>query len=567
MNRKNRWERPPKTEEEPLRALMKMLGVSQSLASLLLQRNIDTYEKAKDFFCPKLDDLYDPFLMKDMQRAVERILRALEKKQGILIYGDYDVDGTTSVAMMYDFLKDHTNFLRCYIPDRYQEGYGLSYRGIDAAHHWGISLIIALDCGIKDLEQTKYACRKEIDLIICDHHLPGQKLPEAFAVLDPKRPDCSYPFKELSGCGIGFKLIQALAKAMSLPFPDRFLDLVALSTASDLVPIVGENRILTFYGLERLNQERRPGVQAIKPDSLQKISTNDILFSIGPKINAAGRLEHAKKAVQLLLSQSESQAKERAFKINGLNQDRKDLDKKTTKEALELIKEQGEEHLYTTVVFKPHWNQGILGIVASRLTEVYHRPTVVFTQNQEKLVASARSIEGFDLYHALERCSSCIEKFGGHKYAAGLTLAAVNFENFKSCFEETVKQITSGNRYEPKITIDYELDLSEIDAKFVRILKRFEPFGNGNKQPVFLSRNLVSQSNPIKLGVEGNHLKMQVRKYNTEDACKTAIGFGWGHAFEYVEKKSFDMVYIIKENFWRDNVYNQLIIKDLRFNP
>ena len=566
MRRKDYWIGPPKIKREYIEKLIKILNIDHNIASLLLQRNIDTYEKAKSFFCPELKDLYDPFLMKGMQKAINRILEAIKKKEGILIYGDYDVDGTTSVTIMYDFLKDHTHdhLLRYYIPDRHKEGYGLSYQGIDFAYKQGFSLIITFDCGIKDLDQAEYAYKKGINLIICDHHLPGKDLPKAIAVLDPKQTNCSYPFKELSGCGIGFKLIQALAKSISLPTPYKFLDLVAVSIASDLVPIINENRILTFCGLKLLNQGGRPGLKALKSKNVKDVCTNDILFYIGPKINSAGRLKHAKEAVKLLLSNNLTQVKEKAFKINNLNQRRKIIDQKTTEEALELIKIKEEEQLYTTVIFNPRWNKGVLGIVASKLIEIYYRPTVVFTESQGKLVASARSIEGFDLYKALEKCSPYIEKFGGHKYAAGLSLSPKSFQDFKVHFEKIVKQTIEKSQRQKKIDINCELDLSEISEKFLRILNRFEPFGVGNKQPVFLSRNLINKGYAVKIGTDKHHLKMQVGKYKENSTPKTAIGFGWGYILEEVKNKSFDMVYTIEENYWRDQISIQLIIKDLR---
>ncbi|XCI75079.1 MAG: single-stranded-DNA-specific exonuclease RecJ [Flavobacteriales bacterium] len=563
--KKNQWIHQVTPEKEIIIKLRSDIGVDHTIAHLLGQRAIESYDKAKTFFRPKLDQLHEPILMKDMNQAVDRILQAIKNKENILVYGDYDVDGTTAVAMICLFFKKLHLTIEYYIPDRHEEGYGISFKGIDFAILKGISLIIALDCGIKAFAEIAYAKKKGIDFIICDHHLPGENIPKAFAVLDPKRSDCNYPFKDLSGCGIGFKLIQALAQALGLSQEHvyKYLDLVAVSIAADIVPIIDENRILTFYGLQKINLNPSKGLYALTKEMIGPISISNIVFQIAPKINAAGRIDHAKQAVELLLTDTEKQSDQLATHISDLNASRKDLDQKTTQEALDLIETQQEQEHYSTVVYKPHWHKGILGIVASRLIETYYRPTLVFTKNQGKLVASARSIEGFDLYKTLEICAVYIEQFGGHKHSAGLTLDPKKFTDFKAHFEKTVKNTIGETQRLPQIKIDHEIYLTEITSKFLRILKQFEPFGPQNMQPVFLSKKVFDNGFGTKVGSDQSHLKLNI--YQKRDSKTfTAIGFGMGKLLNLAKSGPIDIVYTIEEHYWKGNTFIQFYLKDLR---
>ncbi|XOD69064.1 MAG: single-stranded-DNA-specific exonuclease RecJ [Flavobacteriales bacterium AspAUS03] len=563
--KKKQWIHKIAPEEEIIQKLQSEIGVDHIIAHLLGQRTIESYDKAKTFFRPKLDQLHEPILMKDMEQAVNRILRAIEQKEGILVYGDYDVDGTTAVAITCLFLKKFHPTVEYYIPDRHEEGYGISFKGVDFATSKGISLIIALDCGIKAFSEIVYAKEKGIDFIICDHHFPEENIPEAFAILDPKRRDCNYPFKELSGCGISFKLIQALAQALGLSQEHvyKYLDLVAVSIVADIVPIIGENRILTYYGLQKLNRDPSKGLYALTKEMIGPISVSNIVFQIAPKINAAGRIDHAKQSVELLLSDTEKQIDQFAAQISDLNVSRKDLDQQTTQEALDLIEAQQEQEHYSTVVYQPHWNKGILGIVASRLIETYYRPTLVFTKSQRKLVASARSIEEFDLYKTLETCAIYIEQFGGHKYAAGLTLDPKKFTDFKTHFEKTVRDTIDETQRLTRIKIDHEISLPEITPKFLRILKQFEPFGPQNMRPVFLSRKIFDNGFGTKVGKDQSHLRLNVYQ---EKGSKTfiAIGFGMGKLLNLAKNGPFDIVYTIKEHYWEGNTFIQFCLKDLR---
>ena len=492
-----RWTLKPKPDSKIVEDLQKALQVDRSVSTLLIQRGIDTYEAAKTFFRPSLDDLHDPFLMKDMDLAVERIEAALLQNENILVYGDYDVDGTTSVALMSSYLKTKSDNIATYIPDRYDEGYGVSYKGIDFAHDNDFTLIVALDCGIKAIDKVNYAAEKGIDFIICDHHRPGNDLPKAIAVLDPKREDCEYPYKDLCGCGVGFKLIQALAskEGQSVEALSEYLDLVATAIGADIVPITGENRALAYLGLQVINNNPRPGIKAIISEVDKKeLTITDVVFIVAPRINAAGRMKHGNHAVTLLTEMDLNLAAAYAIDINKFNLDRREADQRITKEALIQIEENGEEDRLTSVVYHESWHKGVIGIVASRLIETYYRPTLVFTKSGDKLAASARSVKGFDVYNALEACSEYIEQFGGHKYAAGLTLKKENYEAFKQAFEDEVSKTIDRNLLTPEIQVDEHIELRDITPKFYRIIRQFAPFGPGNMTPIFMTENVQDLS-------------------------------------------------------------------------
>ncbi len=561
-----RWTLKPKPNEQTVAELAKSLGVGKPIASLLVQRGIETFAEAKKFFRPSLRDLHDPYLMKDMDMAVERIEKAIKNEENILVYGDYDVDGTTSVALMFSFLKRFSTNVATYIPDRYDEGYGISYKGIDFAADNDISLIIALDCGIKAVEKVAYAKEKGVDFIICDHHRPGTEIPSAVAVLDPKREDCEYPYKELCGCGVGFKLIQALAarKGLATEILLPYLDLVATAIGADIVPITGENRILAYHGLNVINVAPRAGFKAVLAQvKKEKISITDVVFILAPRINAAGRMKHGQHAVNLLTEEDELTAIQFAAEIENYNSDRRDADKTITAEALAQIEELQEQERLTTVVYQENWHKGVIGIVASRLTETYYRPTLVFTRSGDKLAASARSVKGFDVYDALESCKEHIEQFGGHKYAAGLTLLVSEYENFKLKFEEVVAETIDKNLLIPEISIDAEIDLEEITPKFYRILKQFAPFGPGNMSPVFLTQNLRDTGFGKCVGAEDSHLKCQV-KQDGKKPVFNVIGFGLGKKLEIIaQNKIFKAVYAIDENEYNGTVSLQLKLKDI----
>ncbi len=565
-----RWTLPPKPEKEKLRSLQNALQVDETIATLLLQRGIETYEQARAFFRPTLNDLHDPYLMKDMDKAVERIEKAIAQNENMLVFGDYDVDGTTAVALMSSFLKTCSPNIDTYIPDRYNEGYGISYQGIDYAEDNGISLIIALDCGIKSIDHIAYANQKKIDFIICDHHRPGDILPQAVAILDPKRDDCHYPYDELCGCGVGFKLIQALAQNRNQTIDDLvpYLDLVATAIAADIVPITGENRILAKFGLQVINTSPRPGIQALIQNLKKKILTiTDVVFIIAPRINAAGRIKHGNHAVALLTEFNLEQAQQFATQIEGYNADRKDLDKQITREALLQIEENEEQDRFTTVVYDENWHKGVIGIVASRLTETHYRPTIVFTKSDGKLAASARSVKGFDIYNALEACAGHLEQFGGHKYAAGMTLKEENYLAFKEAFEAEVKKTIPDELLIPEISVDAAINLADINDKLIRILKQFEPFGPQNMTPVFLTTNLTDSGYAKTLGQDNDHLKLYVTQNSGHVAAPKigAIGFGLGHKINLVTQgKPFEAVYCIDENEYNGQVTVQLRVKDLR---
>ena len=560
-----RWNVKPEPEKEKIAQLSSALQIDVSLAKLLCQRNIETFEEAKMFFRPSLDDLYDPFLMKDMDLAVRRIEEAISNDESILIYGDYDVDGTTSVSLLYSYLSTLTPKIATYIPDRYDEGYGVSLKGIDFAEDNGFSLVIALDCGIKALNQVAYAKEKNIDFIICDHHKPGEKLPDAFAILNAKRKDCEYPFKELCGCGVGFKLIQALASKKDTPIEELvpYLDLVATAIAADIVPIVDENRVLTYFGLQVINERPRNGIKALLHQVKKtELTITDVVFIIAPRINAAGRIKHGNAAVELLIESNYEDALSYAQEIESFNVNRRELDTKITEEALYQIRKNKEEDRFTTVVYDKNWHKGVIGIVASRLTETYYRPTLVFTKSGDKLAASARSVKGFDVYNALQACEEHLIQFGGHKYAAGLTLKPENYEAFKSKFEAVVQTSIDPELLEPEITIDTELEFTEITPKFFRILKQLAPFGPQNMKPVFVSRNVRDNGYGKQVGSDKSHLKLSLFQGDNTQTIN-AIGFGLGNKIDDIHN-GFDVVYTIDENEWNGYKSLQLVLKDLK---
>jgi single-stranded-DNA-specific exonuclease len=561
-----RWTLKPKPTQEDINRLSKELNVEELVAHLLLQRGITNYDEAKHFFRPELDHLHDPFLMKDMQKAVERIERAIESQENILVYGDYDVDGTTSVALMASFLQENYPNVATYIPDRYEEGYGVSFQGIDFAEDNDISLIIALDCGIKAIDKVKYALEKGIDFIICDHHRPGEILPEAVAILDPKQEDCPYPYKELCGCGVGFKLIQALASRKGQTAEDLilYLDLVATAIAADIVPITGENRVLAHFGLQVINASPRIGIKALI-DQVKKrtLTITDVVFIIAPRINAAGRMKHGQHAVALLTETDFNIAQQYAQEIESFNAERRNLDQETTEAALLQIQENAEENRFTSVVYNENWHKGVIGIVASRLTETYYRPTLVFTKSGDKLSASARSVKGFDIYNALEGCSDCIEQFGGHMYAAGLTLLEEQFETFKQQFEKVVSETIDPNLLQPEISIDAQLELHQITPKLMRILKQFSPFGPGNMTPVFMAEGLRDTGYARGVGDDEKHLKASLSQKGSTPIG--AIGFNLGNKLDLLkDKKPFDAVFSLDENEWNGTVSLQLKLRDIR---
>ena len=562
----NLWTLKALPEKDIVNSLQESLGVSELVATLLAQRGIETYIQAKKFFRPKLSDLYNPFLMKDMDKAVERLHRAVSSNERILVYGDYDVDGTTAVSLMYLFLKEKCQYVEYYIPDRYDEGYGVSYKGIDYAKSNDFSLIVCLDCGVKAIEKVTYAKNKDIDFIICDHHRPGDTLPLAVAVLDPKRSDCDYPFKELCGCGIGFKLAQAYHQKYNLPFEDLvpLLDLVVVSIAADIVPMIDENRVLSFYGLQQLNANPRIGLKSLMNVSNRKDTFNisDIIFGLAPRINAAGRIEHGNKAVELLVQQDLYIAKEKADYIDSHNFTRRELDKSITQEALAMI----EPDANSTVVFSEKWHKGVVGIVASRLIETHYRPTIVLTESNGKLTGSARSVSGFDIYDAIDACSDLLEQFGGHKYAAGLTLKKENLTAFIQRFEEVVSTTITAEMQIPKINIDLEMPMQDINMKTHRIIEQMAPFGPSNSRPVFMTKGIIDNGSGCIVGQDKNHLKLAI---TDSDNSKTleGIGFRMSDYFSTIkEKQPFDVCFVLDLNEWNGISNLQLRIKDIRRN-
>ena len=562
-----RWTLKPKSPTEKVEALKEALQVDDAIATLLIQRGIETFDEAKTFFRPSLDELHDPFLMKDMDKAVARIEKAIANQENILVYGDYDVDGTTSVALMSTYLKSKYPLVHTYIPNRYDEGYGISYKGINFALENEFSLIIALDCGVKAVEKVAYAKTLGIDFVICDHHRPGDEVPNAAAVLDPKQEDCKYPYKELCGCGVGFKLVQALASKEGKTVDDltQYLDLVATAIGADIVPIDGENRVLAYFGLMVINTHPRPGIKAIL-DQVEKeeLTITDVVFIVAPRINAAGRMKHGNYAVTLLAEEEEDNARQYAAEIDEYNLDRRETDKRITEEALIQIEEQKEQEGFTTVVYDENWHKGVIGIVASRLIETYYRPTLVFTKSGENLAASARSVRGFDVYNAIEACSEHIEQFGGHKYAAGLTLKEENYQAFKKAFEAVVEKTIDRNLLTPEIKIDYKINLDEISPKFYRVLKQFAPYGPNNMTPVFMSENLIDTGYGKCVGADKTHLRMTVKQPQSSNSF-VGIGFSMGDKIDIIsEGKPFSATYSIDENEWRGNVSLQFKLRDLK---
>ena len=578
-----RWVVKDQGEPQVVENLSAELGIAPVLANLLVQRGIDTVEKADRFFNPSLKHLHDPFLMKDMDKAVARVEQAVRNGEKIMVYGDYDVDGTTAVALVYKFLRQigHTNLL-FYIPDRYTEGYGISVKGIDFAARKGVSLVITVDCGIKATEKVVYAKQKGVDFIICDHHLPAEEIPRAVAVLDPKRPDCHYPFDELSGCGVGFKLVQAYAQKNGIPFEQitHLLDLLVVSIASDIVPLSDENRVLAHYGLQKLNSAPSEGLSSIiKICGLDShtISIDDIVFKIGPRINAAGRMRmdqsdenaapsggHA--AVSLLIEGDAKMAIELGNDIDSFNQDRKNIDRKVTLEAHNYIESNPElKARKSTVIYNPKWMKGIVGIVASRLIETYYRPTVVLTMSNGLVTGSARSIQGFDLYQAVESCSDLLENFGGHMYAAGLTMKPENVEEFTRRFNEYVEQNIDPQTLIPQVDIDSPLLFSDITPEFNRQLNRFQPFGPGNSAPVFATYAVSNHGDAKLVGADLEHLRMDLMQREKPNTTIQTIAFQQPTHYEWVRAgRPIDVCYQIVENHYRGTVSTQLRIKDIK---
>ena len=577
-----RWSINSGIDETVVNQLALELNIDKILAKMLIQRGITNFEEAKKFFRPSLDDLHDPFLMKDMDKAIIRIEKAIKNKEKILVYGDYDVDGTTAVSLVYSFFKKLPYILKIekiketedsllvdyYIPDRYTEGYGISFQGIDYAKENNFSLIIALDCGIKSNDKVDYANERNIDFIICDHHRPGETLPNAVAVLDPKRNDCNYPFDELCGCGIGFKLVQAFAQKNNIAFNELtdYLDLAAISIASDLVPITGENRTLCYFGLEQINKKPRDGIKAILDlaNIKKKVTINELVFTIGPRINAAGRIQTGRNAVALLVSDNVEHAKTSGININTTNTERRVLDLNITQHALSMI-DDSEELIQrkSTVLFHPDWHKGVIGIVASRLIEKYYRPTIVLTESNGKATGSARSVKDFDVYNAIDACSDLLEQFGGHKYAAGLTLKLENLAAFQQRFEEVVSATIKEHMLIPEIAVEAELELNEITPKFFRILKQFEPFGPENMSPVFITKGLVDKGYVRIVG--NNHLKMDLQTSQHPKESFSSIAFSQAQHFDDVlRKKTFSACYAIEENEYNGKISLQLNVKDMK---
>jgi len=570
MGKECKWFLKEPADESKVSRLATELGVDRVLVDLLVKRGVETFEQARAFFRPTLDDLHDPFLMKDMDSAVERVHKAVANSENILVYGDYDVDGTTAVALVYSFLKRFTQKIDFYIPDRYDEGYGVSLKGIDWAAQNGVSLIITLDCGIKAIEKVEYAKSKGIDVIICDHHLPENELPKAVAVLDPKREDCSYPFDDLSGCGVGFKFVQAYSQRYGIPFDTLIplLDLLVVSISADLVSMVGENRVLSHFGLKVLNETPREGLKAMIDLSMLEpghITIDDIVFKIGPRINAAGRMESGRLSVELLTATDAQTARMVAEKINDNNNERKSIDREITQEALEMVQNgQCLASENTIVVYNPNWNKGVVGIVASRLVEAFYKPTVVLTKSNGFVTGSARSVAGFDLYQSIEQCSDLLENFGGHVYAAGLTLKEENLAEFASRMDSFIAGKITDEMLTPVVEIDGKLNFSQITPKFFRILKQFQPFGPGNTNPVFLTENVYDAGFGRKVGAGGVHMKLDLIQESQPYHRIATIAFNMSDYYDYIKAGNpFDACYSIVENYYRGASSIQLRMKDL----
>ena len=586
-----RWILNKAVDNQQVTEIAKALNIDEHLATLLVQRDITTYDEAKVFFRPALSQLHDPFLMKDMDRAVDRVMQAIDNGEKILIYGDYDVDGTTAVALVYTYLKKFfkKKKIEFYIPDRYDEGYGISFKGIDYAAENDFKLVIALDCGIKAVERIQYANEKGVDFIICDHHRAGDEIPAAVAVLDPKRPDCTYPYKELSGCGVGFKLITALSIRKGLPIEGVYelLDLLAVSIAADIVPITGENRVLAYYGLKQLNKKPRPGIEAIlqhaniyrreeDPERVdgenanaltRELTISDLVFLIGPRINAAGRIDKASDSVRLLLAEKHEHALKLAANINELNDTRRELDNGITEEALNMIADDEElRNARSTVIFNENWHKGVIGIVASRLTDYYYRPTIVLTRANDLITGSARSIKNFDIYDAIDHCSDLLEHFGGHKYAAGLSMKPENVDEFRRRFEAYIREHLSVEELVPELEVDLKINFHDITAKFMRILNQFAPFGPGNTAPVFWSDNIIDAGGSRPVGGH-KHLKLTVRQLGDDERnVFSGIAFQKGDLFSRIHSgEPFSICYNLEYNYWQGKTTLQLNVKDIKF--
>lgn len=570
------WKQKPKIGKAAIDKLSKDINVNATLATMLINRGVENFDQAKDYFRPSLNLLHDPFLMKDMDAAVLRIAKAVKNEEHILVYGDYDVDGTTAVALMYEFLKGFYPHVDFYIPDRYKEGYGISERGVRYAAESGFSLIIALDCGIKSMDKVELATVLGVDFIICDHHTPGDEIPKAVAVLDPKRKDCNYPYKELSGCGLGFKLIQAYAKAQKFEEASlyTYLDLVVVSIAADIVPITGENRILAYYGLDRINNSPRPGLKALMLLSKieKEMQISEIVFKIGPRINASGRLEHAKASVELLIAPNLDEAIERAKLVDEVNATRRNFDEHITKEAFEMLALQEEGGPWNaTVLFKEDWHKGVIGIVASRCIEKYYRPTIILTESNNKATGSARSVVDFDIYEAIAECADLLDQFGGHKYAAGLTLDVKNVPAFQKKFEEVVRSRIKATHLRPVIEIDDVLLLDQINYKFYNIIKQMAPFGPGNSEPIFQIQNVYAEEVTV---LKDKHLRIKIMQ-DGQLTTPVCLGFGMADRTKDPDlttvnmlrgKMRFDLVAEMRENFFRDKSSLQLYVKDIKFD-
>ena len=562
------WELEKEQDKTKIKTLQDQLNVSKLVSVLLLNRGIDTFDKAKNFFRPSLTDLHDPFLMQDMQKAVDRIQEAIKGNEKILVFGDYDVDGTTSTALVSSFLNKHISAtVLTYIPDRYSEGYGISMKSIEFAESNNVKLIIALDCGIQALDQVEYAREKKIDFIICDHHTPSNEIPKAIAVLNPLREDCNYPYKALCGCGIGFKLIQGLNTIIGNTIDDikEYLDIVALAIAADIVALTGENRTLCYYGLEQINKSPRSGLKAII-DTLEKetITINELSFYLGPRINAAGRMDSGSLAVELLTEEDLEKAIGLAEKLNQLNIERRMLDKETTQQAIDQIKKNKDEETSATVVYNPDWHKGVIGIAASKLMETYYRPTIVFTFSNDLLVGSARSVNGYNVHTAIEKCKEFVVEFGGHKYAAGIKINKTQLKNFKTKFQEVVSSTIDKSMTSKKVDLEGEIELEEITPKFYRILKQFAPFGPGNKTPIFSAKNLRDTGYAKVVGKDNTHLKFNLTQQNSSKIYN-AIGFGLAGKYPNIlNKKIFTAAFTVDENYWKGRESIQLKVIDIK---
>jgi single-stranded-DNA-specific exonuclease len=566
------WAPKPVPIEDDVRRFQSAINASGPLATLLMQREIRDFESARLFFNPKLERLHPPFLMKDMQIAVDRITEAISKEEHILVYGDYDVDGTTAVSLLYSFLLEHYPNVSYYIPDRYGEGYGVSLKGIDFAEDNDVTLMIALDCGIKAVEQVDYALGKNIDFIICDHHLPGKKIPKAVAILNPLQSDCSYPDKYLSGCGIGFKLAQALAKSWDLDKeePYKYLDLVAIAAACDIVPLIGENRILCHFGIQLIEDAMRPGLKLLLENAgrlvdgrLKKdLTIGDIVFAIGPRINAAGRMEHGQLAVELLTSTTTKAAESPAIRVNENNTNRREVDKQMLEQAIAMVHEL-EESTVSTVLFDSNWHKGVVGIVASRVQDVRYRPTIILTESEGKATGSARSVEGFDVHAAIESCADLLDTYGGHRAAAGLTMKLENLAEFRTRFESAVESVIEPTQLFPSIAIDLELTLDQINMRFYNSMNRMAPFGPENMRPVFVSHNLKDTKRSKKVG-DGSHLKLEVSQSGSGDQVIRGIAFGLGHMLDEIKDTEFSAVYTLEINEFNGVKSLELMVRDIK---